>query len=45
MDGNTDVTAVRQEPYNMPGGFEWDSLDVTDPDGKSISTDVCICEQ
>eukprot|EP00596_Hydrurales_sp_CCMP1899_P003968 CAMPEP_0119045000 /NCGR_PEP_ID=MMETSP1177-20130426/36191_1 /TAXON_ID=2985 /ORGANISM="Ochromonas sp, Strain CCMP1899" /LENGTH=450 /DNA_ID=CAMNT_0007016021 /DNA_START=57 /DNA_END=1406 /DNA_ORIENTATION=+ len=32
MDGNTDVTAVRQEPYNMPGGFEWDSLDVTDPD-------------
>jgi hypothetical protein len=41
MDGQTDVTAVRQEPYNMPGGFEWCSLDVTNPDGQSISS-LCV---
>lgn len=31
MDLNTDVSLVKQEPYNMPTGFEWCSLDVTDP--------------
>ena len=31
MELNTDVTLVKQEPYNMPAGFEWCSLDVTDP--------------
>lgn len=31
MDGNIDVSAVRKEPYNMPAGFEWCSLDINDP--------------
>ena len=31
LDLNTDVSLVKQEPYNMPTGFEWCSLDVTDP--------------
>jgi Myristoyl-CoA:protein N-myristoyltransferase, N-terminal domain len=31
MELNTDVSLVKQEPYNMPTGFEWCSLDVTDP--------------
>ena len=31
LDLNTDVSLVRQEPYNMPAGFEWCELDVTDP--------------
>ena len=26
-----DVATVKQEPYNMPKGFEWCSLDMTDP--------------
>lgn len=26
-----DVSTVKQEPYNMPKGFEWCSLDMTDP--------------
>lgn len=30
IDANVDVSSVRQEPYNMPGGFEWCVLDVTD---------------
>ncbi len=25
------VDQVKQEPYNMPAGFEWCSIDVTDP--------------
>lgn len=31
IDGEQDVTKVRQEPYNMPPGFEWCSIDVNDP--------------
>jgi len=31
IDPNTDVSRIRQEPYNMPAGFEWCSLDVMDP--------------
>lgn len=31
LDQNTDIASVKQEPYNMPAGFEWCSLDVTDP--------------
>lgn len=30
IDANIDVSNVRQEPYNMPGGFEWCILDVAD---------------
>jgi len=25
---------IRQEPYNMPPGFEWSTVDITDPEGK-----------
>ncbi len=25
------VDQVKQEPYNMPAGFEWCSIDVSDP--------------
>jgi hypothetical protein len=25
------VEDVRQEPYNMPAGFEWCTIDVNDP--------------
>ena len=31
VEQSTDVTLVKQTPYNMPAGFEWCSLDVTDP--------------
>jgi glycylpeptide N-tetradecanoyltransferase len=31
IDPNTDVSRVRQEPYKMPAGFEWCSMDVMDP--------------
>lgn len=31
IDPNVDVTTVRQEPYNMPAGFEWSDIDVNDP--------------
>jgi hypothetical protein len=31
IDPNTDVSTVRQEPYNMPAGFEWSDIDVNDP--------------
>jgi len=31
IDANVDVSSVRQEPYNMPGGFEWCILNVEDP--------------
>ena len=31
MDLNTDTALVKQDPYNMPAGFEWCSLDVKDP--------------
>mmetsp|Transcript_16730 Transcript_16730/g.16826 ORF Transcript_16730/g.16826 Transcript_16730/m.16826 type:complete len:445 (+) Transcript_16730:107-1441(+) len=32
IDPNEDVSAVRQEPYAMPAGFEWCSLDVMNAD-------------
>eukprot|EP00980_Cylindrotheca_fusiformis_P015249 scaffold4239_cov80-Cylindrotheca_fusiformis.AAC.6 len=25
---------IRKEPYNMPAGFEWSTVDITDPDQK-----------
>lgn len=31
IDTTTDSKNIRQEPYNMPGGFEWSEIDVTDP--------------
>ena len=31
LDPNTDLSTIRSEPYNMPTGFEWCSLDVNDP--------------
>ena len=30
LDPNTDVSTVKAEPYNMPAGFEWCDVDVTD---------------
>jgi glycylpeptide N-tetradecanoyltransferase len=30
IDAEVDVSKVRQEPYNMPAGFEWCSIDVND---------------
>jgi len=32
IDPNEDVSKVRQEPYAMPPGFEWCSVDVQDPE-------------
>ena len=26
------ISEVRQEPYNLPDGFEWNTLDIDDPD-------------
>ncbi len=31
IDDTVTVDKVRQEPYNMPAGFSWCSLDVNDP--------------
>ena len=31
IEEDTDVLKVKQEPYNMPKGFEWCSLDIKDP--------------
>lgn len=31
VDEDTDSLRVKQEPYNMPKGFEWCSLDIKDP--------------
>lgn len=31
IDANTDTALVKQEPYSMPAGFEWCSLDVKNP--------------
>jgi hypothetical protein len=31
MDENTDVSLVKQDPYNMPTGFEWCSIDINNP--------------
>lgn len=31
VEQSTDIALVKQTPYNMPAGFEWCSLDVTDP--------------
>jgi glycylpeptide N-tetradecanoyltransferase len=31
IDPNTDIMKVRQEPLNMPAGFEWCSIDIMDP--------------
>jgi len=31
IEDKTDVTEVRQEPFSMPAGFSWCSLDVFDP--------------
>ena len=31
INTNIDVSQVRQEPFNMPAGFEWCSLDIKNP--------------
>lgn len=31
INPNVDVLEVRQEPFNMPSGFEWCSIDINDP--------------
>lgn len=31
IDDKTTVDQVRKEPFNMPPGFEWCTLDITDP--------------
>lgn len=31
IDPNEDVSLVKQEPYNMPPGFNWSELDILDP--------------
>lgn len=27
-----DITDIRNEPYNLPGGYKWDTLDLKDPE-------------
>ena len=31
IEEDKDVSEIRQEPYTLPPGFEWDTLDITDP--------------
>lgn len=32
IEADKPVSEVRQEPYNLPDGFEWNTLDIEDPD-------------
>lgn len=32
-----DVTSVRKEPYSLPPGFSWDTLDLCDSRAVSLS--------
>lgn len=31
IEPNKDVSEIRQEPYTLPDGFKWDTLDLNDP--------------
>ena len=31
INSTTTVADIKQDPYNMPAGFAWCSIDVTDP--------------
>lgn len=31
IDTKTKLADIRQEPLNMPGGFEWKTIDINDP--------------
>jgi hypothetical protein len=37
------IEEVREEPYTLPSGFQWDTLDINDPIvvSKQISTQLC----
>lgn len=34
--------AIRQEPYSLPPGFGWDTLDIRDPLIVSLSCDLSV---
>ena len=37
INSTTTVADIKQDPYNMPAGFTWCSIDVTDPHQVKLS--------
>ena len=37
LEGDKDISEVRAEPYSLPEGFKWDTLNLDDPEQVRMS--------